>query len=319
MRVNDSCANLRFLVIPDSRHEILLGMDWLRQTKPWLYPASKLISFENKKEQYILNSESTVVEEANTNVEQDNDYNEHCDYDHGDIDEEVSWEKAESIKIEPKAKLTKQQLWQFKRFTSKINKFIAKNFKELGKCSIIKHVIQTTDEIPIYIPPYRKSQAERAEIARQLLEMELAKIIRKSKSPWSSPLIMVRKPDKCWRLCIDFRQLNKKTVQQNFPIPRILDILDRLNGSVFFSTLDLKSGYWQVEMAEASIAKTAFSSQDGHYEFLRLPFGLKNAPEDFSRMMHMTLGDLDFVEIYLDDITIHSKSFEDHLKHISIY
>ena len=148
--------------------------------------------------------------------------------------------------------------------------------------------------------------------------MELAKIIRKSKSPWSSPLIMVRKPDNSWRLCIDYRQLNKKTVQQNFPIPRILDILDRLNGSVYFSTLDLKSGYWQVEMDEASIAKTAFSSQDGHYEFLRLPFGLKNDPADFSRMMHMTLGDLDFVEIYLDDITIHSKSFEDHLNHISI-
>ena len=165
LRVNDSCANLKFLVIPDSRHEILLGMDWLRQTKPWLYPASKLINFENKKEKYILNSESTVVEEANNTMEQDDEYNEHCDYDHGDIDEEVSWEKAESINIEPKAKLTKQQLWQFKRFTKKINKFIAKNFKELGKCSIIKHVIQTTDEIPIYIPPYRKSQAERAEIA----------------------------------------------------------------------------------------------------------------------------------------------------------
>ena len=145
-----------------------------------------------------------------------------------------------------------------------------------------------------------------------------AGIIRRSKSPWSSPIILVPKPNNTKRLCVDYRQLNKKTVQQNWPIPRILDILDRLNGSKYFTALDLKSGYWQVEMDESSIPKTAFSTQDHHWEFLRLPFGLKNAPADFSRIMYMTLGDLNFVEVYLDDITIHSKSFEEHMQHIEI-
>ena len=142
-----------------------------------------------------------------------------------------------------------------------------------------------------------------------------AGIIRRSKSPWSSPIILVPKPNNTKRLCVDYRQLNKKTVQQN---SRILDILDRLNGSKYFTALDLKSGYWQVEMDESSIPKTAFSTQDHHWEFLRLPFGLKNAPADFSRIMYMTPGDLNFVEVYLDDITIHSKSFEEHMQHIEI-
>ena len=181
-------------------------------------------------------------------------------------------------------------------------RYIAKDISELGKCNIIKHVIHTVDEQPVFVPAYRKSQSERQEIKLQIDEMLQAGIIRKSMSPWSSPVILVPKPNNTKRMCIDFRQLNKKTVQQNFPIPRILDILDRMNGSRYFSALDLKSGYWQVEMDPGSITKTAFSTQDGHFEFLRLPFGLKNAPADFSRMMYMTLGDLDFVEIYLDDV-----------------
>ena len=120
------------------------------------------------------------------------------------------------------------------------------------------------------------------------------------------------------RLCIDYRRLNKVTVQQNWPIPRIQDILDRLSGSIWFSALDLKSGYWQVKMHPDSIEKTAFSTPDGHFEFLRLPFGLKNAPADFSRIMQMTLGEFKFVEIYLDDITIHSRTLKEHFEHLKM-
>lgn len=143
-----------------------------------------------------------------------------------------------------------------------------------------------------------------------------ANIIRQSKSPWSAPIIMIPKPDGTKRLCVDYRKLNTVTKTINWPLPIILDILDRLNGSSWFTALDLKSGYWQVKMQQDSIEQTAFSTPDGHYEFLRLPFGLKNGPAEFSRIMHMTLGNLNFVEIYLDDITIHSKTFEDHVGHI---
>ena len=128
---------------------------------------------------------------------------------------------------------------------------------------------------------------------------------------------MINKKDGSSRFCVDYRRLNEVTQQDQFPLPRIDDILDRLSGSTWFTALDLKSGYWQVQMHPDSIAKTAFSTPDGHYEFLRLPFGLKNAPADFSRVMHQAFGHLDFIQIYLDDITIHSKSFEQHIQHIS--
>jgi hypothetical protein len=99
--------------------------------------------------------------------------------------------------------------------------------------------------------------------------------------------------------------------------PRIADILDNMLGSLWFSTLDLKSGYYQVAMSPASIEKTAFVTPDGHYEFLRLPFGLKNAPLHFSKIMFQAIGDLDFVKIYLDDITIHSTMFKLYIQHVS--
>jgi hypothetical protein len=101
-------------------------------------------------------------------------------------------------------------------------------------------------------------------------------------------------------------------------LPRIADILDNMLGSLWFSTLDLKSGYYQVAMSPASVEKTAFVTPDGHYEFMRLPFGLKNAPSHFSKIMFQALGDLRFVKIYLDDITIHSTTFDLHLDHVSI-
>ena len=143
-----------------------------------------------------------------------------------------------------------------------------------------------------------------------------AGIIRPSKSSWSFPVILIPKPDGTWRLCIDYRLLNSKTITQIWPIPRVLDILDRISKSKWFTTLDLRAGYWEVNMHPGSIKKTAFSTQDGHYEAVKLMFGLKNAPADFSRIMHMVLGNLNFVEIYIDDATIHSETFEEHLKHI---
>jgi hypothetical protein len=101
-------------------------------------------------------------------------------------------------------------------------------------------------------------------------------------------------------------------------LPRIADILDNILGSLWFSTLDLKSGYYQVAMKITSVKKTAFVTLDGHYEFMRLPFGSKNAPSHFSKIMLQTLGDLIFVKMYQDDITIHSTTFDLHLDHVSI-
>ncbi|CAF1105606.1 unnamed protein product, partial [Brachionus calyciflorus] len=143
-----------------------------------------------------------------------------------------------------------------------------------------------------------------------------AKIIRPSKSPWSSPIIVVPKKNGQKRICIDYRKLNSITETEKWPLPNINDLLDRLRDSVWFSVIDLKSGYWQILMDDESITLTAFTTPDGHYEFVRLPFGFKNAPTDFSRIMKMIFGDLTFVEVYIDDIIVHSIDFTSHLEHI---
>ena len=314
LRVFESKVTMSFLVIPNTRHDLLLGLDWQELTKCVLFPFKKSLRFIDKPDEYILTSETDIAIEANSK----NGISDYAEWDDVDVEGDISWNWDTNCVIKPQAKLTKGENAEFSNLAKKIEKYIAKDISELGKCNIIKHVIHTNDEHPVFVPAYRKSQSERQEIKIQIEEMLQANIIRKSMSPWSSPVILVPKPNNTKRMCIDFRQLNKKTVQQNFPIPRILDILDRMNGSKYFSALDLKSGYWQVEMDPGSITKTAFSTQDGHFEFLRLPFGLKNAPADFSRMMYMTLGDLDFVEIYLDDVSIHSKTFKEHLRHIEI-
>jgi hypothetical protein len=140
-------------------------------------------------------------------------------------------------------------------------------------------------------------------------------IIRESKSPFAAPLVVVRKKDGSIRLCCDYRGLNKKTVRDAHPLPRIDESLDALSGAKYFSSLELAQGYLQVGMA-----KTAFTSPFGLYEFNRLPFGLCNAPATFQRLMQAVVGDLMFqiLLVYLDDLLVYSSTFEDHLKRLDI-
>ena len=140
--------------------------------------------------------------------------------------------------------------------------------------------------------------------------------IRHSNSPWASPVVLVRKKDGSLRFCIDLRKLNARTIKDAYSLPRIEDALDSLNGACIFTSLDLKSGYWQVELDEASIPLTAFTVGPlGFYECIRMPFGLTNAPATFQRLTESCLGDLhlEWCIIYLDDIIIFSKNPDDHL------
>ncbi len=143
-------------------------------------------------------------------------------------------------------------------------------------------------------------------------------VIRKSNSPWSSPVTMVIKPNGKWRFCIDFRKLNGITRKDNHPLPRIDMLLEKFEGSKWFSTMDMASGYWQVEMDEKDIEKTAFITHEGLYEWTVMPFGLTNAPATFQRTMQMVLGELFYTvaPVYIDDIIVHSKTFQDHMRDI---
>ena len=144
-------------------------------------------------------------------------------------------------------------------------------------------------------------------------------VVKPSRSPWSSPIVTVKKKDGSWRFCVDYRKLNSVTHQGAYPLPRIDATLDSLAGATYFTTLDLASGYWQVEVEEQDKEKTAFSTPKGHFEFNVMPFGLTNAPATFQRLMECVLAGLTQEQclIYLDDIVVFSKSFEEHIERLT--
>ncbi|KAD4586323.1 hypothetical protein E3N88_23924 [Mikania micrantha] len=173
---------------------------------------------------------------------------------------------------------------------------------------------------PVAKAPYRLAPSELQELASQLQELTDKGFIRPSHSPWGAPVLFVKKKDGSFRMCIDYRELNKLTIKNRYPLPRIDDLFDQLQGSAWFSKIDLRSGYHQLRVHDDDIPKTAFRTRYGHYEFLVMPFGLTNAPAVFMDLMNRVCRPcLDkFVIVFIDDILIYSKTKEDHEKHLKL-
>ena len=193
----------------------------------------------------------------------------------------------------------------------------AKTDKEPSHTDTVRMKINTGNHPPIKLKPYRAQLNNRAIIDKAVDEMLEAKIIGRSRSEWSFPIVIVDKKDGSKRFCVDFRQLNKITKKNSYPLPVIDDILALLGKAKYFSSLDLKSGYWQVKMADSDKEKTAFTCHRGLFEFNVMPFGLTNAPAIFQELMNRVLEGLgNFTTAYLDDILIYSQTLEEHLTHI---
>ncbi|GJW04235.1 putative reverse transcriptase domain-containing protein, partial [Tanacetum coccineum] len=173
---------------------------------------------------------------------------------------------------------------------------------------------------PVARAPYRLAPAEMQELSTQLQELSDRGFIRPSSSPWGAPVLFVKKKDGSFRMCIDYRELNKLTVKNRYPLPRIDDLFDQLQGSRVYSKIDLRSGYHQLRVREEDISKTAFRTRYGHYEFQVMPFGLTNAPAVFMDLMNRVCKPyLDrFVIVFIDDILIYSKSRKEHEGHLKL-
>ena len=195
------------------------------------------------------------------------------------------------VDVELGPELTDQEKGQIHALLTEFTDVFATVGGPLGHTDIIKHTIRTNGA-PIRQPPRRLPQSLKPVVTTEVSKMLDQGVVRHSNSPWSSPIVMVQKKDGTWRFCVDYRKVNSMTQRDAYPLPRIDETLDSLVGAKYFTTLDLASGYWQVEVEEDDKKKTAFSTPHGHYEFNVMPFGLTNAPGTFQRLMECILSGL---------------------------
>ncbi|MCP4487896.1 MAG: DDE-type integrase/transposase/recombinase [Gammaproteobacteria bacterium] len=220
-------------------------------------------------------------------------------------------------KVHISDELTEIQKKQLKDLLGQYANNFSQHRFDLGKAKDCEHTIETGDAPPFKSRPYRIPIAQRPEVDSEIKKMVQAGIVRESKSPYSSPVILIRKPDGTNRFVVDYRKLNLQTLPDCYPIPRIDETLERLVNVKYFTTLDLSAGYWQVPLADdGSIEKSAFVIHSGLWEFTTLAFGMNNGPSTFQRLMGNVIKGLDGILCYIDDIIIFSTTWEEHLENL---
>ncbi|GFW33918.1 retrovirus-related Pol polyprotein from transposon opus [Trichonephila clavipes] len=230
-------------------------------------------------------------------------------------DQQETSESQMNCSVMMSPELSDEQRNKLSELLRKFSGLFTKTDKSTAAKTNVKHRIFTGDHAPINQRAYRVSPTERRIIHEEVRKMLDEGIVQPSESPWSSPVVLVRKKDGSWRFCVDYRKLNSVTKKDVYPLPRIDDTLDCLKGAKFFSSMDLRSGYWQIEIDEADREKDGIYYPEGLYEFKVMPFGLCNAPATFERMMDNLLRNFKWTMClcYLDDIIVFSETFEDHL------
>ena len=217
--------------------------------------------------------------------------------------------------------LSTEQAVEFKKFLLCRKNVFADPKMPAERANIGEHRINLNDETPFKEPMRRVPIFKREILDAEIERLKEQGLIEESNSPWSSPLVLVQKKDKSWRLCVDYRRLNAKTIKDAYPISRIAENLDALAGSKWFTSLDLNMAYYQIPMRESDKEKTAFGTpRGGLYQYRVMPFGLCNAPATFQRVIEQALCGLQWhvTVLYLDDIIVYSRDFEKHLENLSL-
>ena len=218
----------------------------------------------------------------------------------------------------PSDNLSQVESTELQALLAEYHDVFALDDSELGCTDVLRHHIDTGNSNPIRQQPYRTPVVRREEMREMIDTMQDQGVVKPSCSPWASPVVLVPKKDGTLRFCVDYRRLNMVTRKDVYPLPRVDDLLVALGGAKYFSSLDLASGYWQVELAEDARQKSAFTTHHGLFEFVRMPFGLCNAPATFQRVMQKVLAGLEWKTcfVYLDDVLVVSETFQDHLLHL---
>ena len=314
---NDAEIQQRFFIVPQLTETCILGIDFITDNAMILNGETRRVSYKVDSKIFEFDAEtndpsincSPLIQRLNAIAASEQGTKENS----GEkLDEQRSKIVIDDVHLE-KYRSQIDQLLESRKGV------IANKLCELGQAKGIKHAIPTSGKV-IYVRPRRQARANLAVIDKEVDEMLTHNIIRPSSSQYSSPIHITDKKDGGKRFCIDFRNLNTETTKDKYPIPIVDETKDYLYGARYFSTLDLISGYWQIEIEEADKHKTAFTTSQGHYEFNRMPFGLSNAPATFQRLMNNLLRPVihKFALVYLDDVIIYSRTVEEHLKHILV-
>lgn len=295
---NGQCLDITLAVSEDAPATIILGIEFLRQVDGVInFPINILTTPEGP----VQLLQGKVISPAVFSVETSRSLEKNC------------WDVMRN-----QSNLTTSEWVQVQQLLEEFNSLWSQQRR--GLTMDISHKISLSTDIPQVTPPRRFTEEQQRAISNEIDEMLNDNIIRPSNSPYAAEIVLVKKKGGNWRVCIDYRLLNKVTIGDNYPLPRMTELIRSVKDSRYFVSLDLRAGYWQVPMEANSIPYTAFRCCKGLFEFLVMPFGLKNAPATFQRMMEFLFGDQRFsgVLVYLDDVLIHGTSFNSTLERLKM-
>ncbi|KAL0554692.1 hypothetical protein IC582_008619 [Cucumis melo] len=311
-----------FLAVELGTVDAVLGMQWLDTTGTMrIHWPSLTMTFWDKGKQIVLKGDPSLIkaECLLKTIEKT--------WEDDDQRFLLEWTNFE-IMAENKNGCGKNQQMRGDKADIPMIKFLLQQYADIfeapktlpPKREIDHRILTMLEQRPINVRPYKYGHVQKEEIEKLVSEILQTGIIRPSRSPYSSPILLVKNKDGGWRFCMDYRKLNQATISDKFSIPVIEELLDELHGASVFSKLDLKSGYHQIRMKEEDIDKTAFRIHEGHYEFLVMPFGLTNVPTTFQSLMNQVFKPFlrRCVLVFFDDILVYSNDICEHEKHLGM-